>query len=98
MRRAAIHLHQETDAVEVLKSFEDGADRMGLSLADRRMVGEAVRTLAQHGAQLVSSGGTLRTTRTVKCGNFEVVIRADYGRKEGFVKRLRDAIVAATGK
>ncbi len=98
MPTISIRLHEETDSVAALKGFEEVAARMGLSRADRRMVGEAVQTLAQHGEQLVSSGGTLRTTRTIICGILQVVIRADYGRKRGLLRRVRDALVSATGK
>lgn len=89
MFRTTIRLHDQADVSALVRDFRVSIAGQGLELtmaADQ--VEQVMRDFATQGAKLAQIGSQFEAGRTIKGTDFEINIKATYGRKRSLLQRL----------
>lgn len=89
MFRTTIRLHDQADISALIKDFRASIGGQGMELtmaADQ--VEQVIRDFAGQGAKLAQIGSQFEAGRTIKGTDFEINIKATYGRTRSFLERL----------
>jgi hypothetical protein len=87
--RTAIRLHDQADISALIKDFRVSIAGQGLELtmaADQ--VEQVIQDFHKQGAKLAQIGSQFEAGRTIKGTDFEINIKATYGRKRSLIERL----------